>query len=604
MGDSISGVDLGSRSRRSAFPKTLVYRAVCVPRRTAKLDFVGLPIVSIIPQMNETNDKPSTIPPWRIAQLCGCAVIALWIAQPPLGWWPAIAVAIVPWLHLARDSASWSKRSVLIVWAISSIYFLVSFQGLRHAHALMIFPTLALAGYLAVYHVAFVLIMRRLLGRSEAMILVAPIVWVGLECIRNYLLTGLSALMLAHSMTSVPEAIQIADLFGSYGISFVIVAANVSLESTVRLIRTHGSRRLGLTTTVMGAVLVVSTFAYGVFRLQQPLGDPAATFALIQRSEPIEYVQSDERAIEIFQSYLMESQLAVQSPRRRVDAVVWPESMFTAGLPLMILKPDAEIPANAQLSMDEFQDYVRDGQARFVDRVDYTMDILKRNEFGSAPDLIVGCGVVEYGSVPDVYSGIVHLGGAGDVRQWYGKTHLVMFGEYIPIAPWIPGIRNLIPPGMGLTVGPGPRPMQVKGTTALPLICIETAVERIAVNQLAELRQTDQPIDVLVTVTNDGWFDDSSVVEHHLRCGQIVAVATRRPLLSAANNGPTAWIDSNGRMVQHLQQGTDGSILASPKKDGRDSLYVRIGAWPAWICVMISGLLLVMPSRNSNEDDA
>ncbi len=98
--------------------------------------------------------------------------------------------------------------------------------------------------------------------------------------------------------------------------------------------------------------------------------------------------------------------------------------------------------------------------------------------------------------------------------------------------------------------------------------------------------------DVVVTVTNDGWFDDSSVIDHHLRCGQLVAVGCRRPLLSAANNGPTAWIDSRGQIVDRLPKGINGAVIASPRQDDRTSLYVRIGDWPARLCVLACGFVM------------
>ena len=98
--------------------------------------------------------------------------------------------------------------------------------------------------------------------------------------------------------------------------------------------------------------------------------------------------------------------------------------------------------------------------------------------------------------------------------------------------------------------------------------------------------------DVIVTVTNDGWFDDSSVIEHHLRCAQLVAVGCRRPILSAANNGPTAWIDSSGRVVDRLSTGSNGAIIATPIRDERTSLYVRMGDWPAKVLALVSLIAL------------
>ena len=73
----------------------------------------------------------------------------------------------------------------------------------------------------------------------------------------------------------------------------------------------------------------------------------------------------------------------------------------------------------------------------------------------SPPTILAGCGVVRYDNSVGVYSGIVMIDSQSRVVDWYGKTHLVMFGEYIPIAPWFPFLRSLVPPGMGLRVGRG-----------------------------------------------------------------------------------------------------------------------------------------------------
>ena len=210
--------------------------------------------------------------------------------------------------------------------------------------------------------------------------------------------------------------------------------------------------------------------------------------------------------------------------------------------------------------------------------------------------------MIRYAEQVEMYSGVVHIKPSSvessavaaepSSVEWYGKTHLVMFGEYIPILPWIPGLKSLVPPSMGLNTGPGPSRMTIGDTIVAPNICVETAVERVCVNQMRALRSDGPLPDVLVTVTNDGWFDDSSVVDHHLRCAQLVAVGCRRPILSSANNGPTAWIDSSGQIVDQLDTGENGAVIAKPIRDPRTSPYVRIGDWPATGCAMFC---LVIP---------
>ena len=196
---------------------------------------------------------------------------------------------------------------------------------------------------------------------------------------------------------------------------------------------------------------------------------------------------------------------------------------------------------------------------------------------------------------------MVHVSPEAKVAGWYGKNHLVMFGEYVPLLPGIPGLRELIPAGLGVTPGEGATVFEVNDTAIVPSVCIETAVERVMVNHLSELHSNQTRADVIVTVTNDGWFDDSSILDHHRRCAQLVAVGTRRPVLSSANNGPTVWIDSCGRLVESLPAGTDGAIIATPLRDSRTSFYVRIGDLPAKLLAVACLVVLTSIVAEANS---
>ncbi len=411
--------------------------------------------------------------------------------------------------------------------------------------------------------------------------------------------------MLGHSLASVPAMIQISDLFGSYGVSFVIASVNIAIFEIIFSIQASDrfqavKRKEAILSNIFACLCVASTLGYGQYRLNSALGEPLATFALIQRDEAVEYEQNIEREYEIFSNYARQSMLALEQTDQAVDVVVWPESMFTGGLPWMMVDSDLEIPPGFTGTIQEFKSMVADNQGYFRQRaVDVGRILKSANSSGPTPEMIVGCGVVKYGHVPQVFSGIVHLSADSNVVDWYGKNHLVMFGEYVPLLPWIPLLRNLVPPGLGVTAGSGASPLHVGETTVLPCICIETAVERVVVRHLAELKSQERDADVLLTVTNDGWFDDSSVIEHHLRCAQFIAAGTRRPLISSANNGPTAWIDSCGRIVDRLPTGTDGAIIATPLKDSRESLYVAIGDWPARTLGLFCIALMIHYSVNT-----
>ena len=164
-----------------------------------------------------------------------------------------------------------------------------------------------------------------------------------------------------------------------------------------------------------------------------------------------------------------------------------------------------------------------------------------------SPELLVGCGVVAYGETTRAYSGLVHIGERGKVKDWYAKNHLVMFGEYIPIVQWIPVVRDWVPhrrsDSRPVALAPSIlRSREKPRSRRIFVLRPQSSASRSITSD--KLRDSPGIPEAIVTVTNDAWFDDSSVVQHHKRCAQLVAVACRRPILSAANNGPTCWIDS------------------------------------------------------------
>jgi apolipoprotein N-acyltransferase len=550
------------------------------------------------PDPEALSDTQSRSRLWLLAL---AAILIPWLSQPPLALWPLAFIAVIPYLAAAQLE-SFSRRDGMIFYAAAFGYWALTMQGLRFAHPAMYACWLALAAYLAIYPILFVVALRRAMGLGVPCFIAAPLLWVGIEWLRNYILTGISAVMLGHALADVPVLIQIADLGGSYAVSLLVVLVNAALFAMVDWARKrNGTGRTSFPVAAVATafLLLIGALVYGRFRLQQPTATSPTTFALIGRDEPVEYNQEPSRELELFDAYARQSLEAIESNEEVIDAVVWPESMFTGTLP-MLLGDGSEAFARQQgFSIVELRSLLDDRRRAFTSRADSLQGMLaKANGADSQrPDIIAGCGVVDYGETPRVYSGMVHLSDGGKLAQWYGKTHLVMFGEYIPLVQGIPMVRSWVPEGMGLTIGDGPRLFRVDEVTLSPNICIETAVERVAVNHLRTLRRRDSMPNAIVTVTNDGWFDDSAIVQHHKRCAQFVAVACRRPVLSAANNGPTAWIDSRGVIVEELPQGSEGAVIAKPRIDSRTSAVIMLADWPAAFCGVLTVLCLLAGFR-------
>ena len=519
--------------------------------------------------------------------LFACAgAVLLWMAQPPLGGWPLAWVAPLSWFWMAATPRSQWAGGYAWLYLAGLGYWLLTLQGLRHAHPAMFLGWFALSLYLAAYVPLAVALIRVAVRQAIPLPLAAAAVWTGLEGLRSYALTGLSINLLGHTQVDQPSVIQIADLFGSYAVSFLVayVAGTLAL---LGLRPRKGSPGKPLVAVGVAVLLVVSSLGYGAWRMAQgerlqASRDPLGRILLIQRDEPVDYVMSSERHAAIFGSYVEGSRAALAGlAGPPVDLIVWPESMYSGGFPWMLLGDTPRVPEGLSLSAEAFRRQVKVQADSFRQQAAGIQRQLRLAQDSSTdPAMLVGCGVVRFDRRQEHYSGAVLIGPQGVVADWYGKRHLVLFGEYVPFARWFPGVAELLPIGSGMTPGPAAVTMEVDGCRFAPNICFETVVEPVAIEQLRELIARGEAPDVLINLTNDAWFDTSSLLAHHRRCSQLVAVACRRPLLMASNMGPTVWIDSNGQLVEQVPVGRHGSILAEPLADGRSGLYQVWGDWP------------------------
>lgn len=468
-----------------------------------------------------------------------------------------------------------------VIYAAALIYWLVQLQGLRHAHPAMFLAWIAMSAYLAFYWVLFVWLAKRC-RQWVPFLVAAPIAWVTTELIRNYALTGISIGMLGHTSVGLPRLNWAASIGGTYAVSAVLMLT----ATTIHQWFTTKQHRFAL------GLLPILVVAIAGPRATQDIGQ-TPTVALVQRDEVVDYGQSVGREMAIFDAYFRQTVESIQRHDEVVEVVVWPESMLTGAVPWMIEEPNMVIPPNAEQSAEEFRfaieqqrDYFQTRAAAMGDRI------------GSVNDahrvwIVGGCGVIRYGDVPRTYSGIVAIDPAGGVADWYGKRHLVMFGEYIPWIGSIPGLRQWVPPGLGVSVGQDSSPIDVGGAKWLPNICIETAVERVACRAIGRATGRGQRVDAIVTVTNDGWFDHSMVLGHHRRAARMVAVASGRPILSVGNGGPTMVINCDGGIDSGLPYDANETLFVKPPNQIRQTVYTKIGDWPWWLMTAAVGVISV-----------
>ncbi|MEM9828680.1 MAG: apolipoprotein N-acyltransferase, partial [Planctomycetota bacterium] len=304
-----------------------------------------------------------------------------------------------------------------------------------------------------------------------------------------------------------------------------------------------------------------------------------------------------QRDAEIFDQYALGTLDALEQQTAPVDLVVWPESMFGGGSFVALAPPGAGLPDAFPGTLDDLRSDVAMRNQFVRDRAQSLQRAAAPRNAGKRPAWWGGMGVVKYAEQPRQYSATVVLDSGGSFLGWYGKRYRVMFGEYIPFIQSIPIIKQWVPPELGLSAGYRAEPFQIAGRALLPNICIETAVERIAVNDVGRLLNQGQPVDAVITIANDDWFDGTAVVDHHRRCAQLLAVAIRRPILSSANGGPTFCVDDHGRIGGLLGRGEQGGLVAPVTAASKTSLYVRTGTVPHTILTLATLAMALRPRR-------
>ncbi len=159
-----------------------------------------------------------------------------------------------------------------------------------------------------------------------------------------------------------------------------------------------------------------------------------------------------------------------------------------------------------------------------------------------------------------------------------------MFGEYLPWGDVFPWLYGITPMAQGLDPGQEPQCFRVHGWCLSPSICFESTVPHLIRQQVETLRKSNCPPDLLVNVTNDGWFWGSNILDLQLACAVFRAIENRLPVIIAANTGISAYVDSRGHVQQHGPRRGEAVLSAEVETDGRLSCYRRVGDLPAGLC--------------------
>lgn len=544
--------------------------------------------------------------------LAGAALY--WAALPPLdryGCWVLAWIAPIWWILLIRSSKlpaatapDWVPRAArqqsdnrragkrqpdrwrllcrpyFVLWAVGFLFWMVALHWLRLPHWATGFGWVAMSAYLGCYLPAFIGLSRVAVHRLRIpVILAAPVVWMGLELARGHLLTGFTMASLGHTQYRWIGLIQVSDLAGAYGVGFVVmfVAASVARMLPVE------DRRGAIWPLFPAAAMLLAVLLYGQARLArldaEPRGDqPALRIALVQGSFDVVLKPAPGTNEAIHQRYLELSRQAVER-FGKLDLIIWPETVYG-----IFLIEHAAMPATPDWWTGTPQQF----RQRLASLAMDSLHHLRGTAESLGAPLLVGITRQFWGAEgPQVFNSAAFVPLDDRPIASYDKMHLVMFGEYVPLADQLAWLVKLTPLStLGLTTKAGAKPMsfEVGNVRFSPNICYESVMPQVIGRQIRWLARQGREPHVLVNLTNDGWFWGSSELDMHLICGVFRAVESRKPLLVAANTGISAWIDCCGRILTQGPRRDEALLLAEVAPELHASWYVRYGDVPAACC--------------------
>ena len=407
---------------------------------------------------------------------------------------------------------------------------------------------------------------RRLAQRSLALACIgAPFLWVTFEFVLAHLPEiGFPWNLLGYPASANLAFLQLTTITGIWGLSFVVAAFNSLLAWTIMAPAPPPKIRAAILASVV--VLILATMAAG------PRLIPRASANHFARAVQTNFPESMEYPADWFQTHTHDldeiEQLSLAPSNHPTDLLVWPEA------PAPFSFEDPQFARRASLLAIRFQHPFLAGVI----------------EWEPAP---------EQAASPHVrlapFNSAILVDPQGQKVFSYDKIHLVPFGEYEPfplihrvvasVSDEVGGFRK----GSKYSIAHLPG-----GYTFGSFICYEAIFP-------GEVRHfAARGADLLINISNDGWFGRSAAPEQHLRMARVRAVENRRWLLRDTNNGFTVSVDPYGRVFSPLPPDVRAAVDLPYDFRTEETIYTRFGDWFAWLCVLVSVILLASTFRKGS----
>jgi apolipoprotein N-acyltransferase len=497
---------------------------------------------------------------FRTAALAAASGLLLAVSFPTIQFHLLVWFALVPLLIALKNSSVrngfWTGGITGLVyfagtvhWVTNSVHF---YGNVPLIPASLI--TLLLCAYLALYPALFgAALMHIRKNHPSLAFLAAPALWTALELARTYVFSGFPWSLLGYTQYTALPVIQVADITGVYGISFVIVLVNAALAELIL------DRKRFIPILAAGSVLAL-VFSYGVLQLRKPDAQPTFKVSVIQGN-----IEQDQKWDPAYQTQVTSvyERLTLKAAKQRPDLVLWPET----ATPFYFNSPGK---ADQDLSND---------LGRFVQKTG--VPVL----FGSPTYEVLP------GRVVRLRNSAFLLSTEAATLAEYHKFHLVPFGEYVPLKSVFFFVDKMVQAigdfqsGSEYTVMAVPVPGQqdVKVST---VICYEIIFPDLV------RRFVDKGATVITTITNDAWFGRTAAPYQHFSMAVLRAVENRVPVARAANTGISGFIDAKGRVLQTSGIFVEADLMQALAPGNTKTFYTRYGDIFSYCCVILTLILL------------
>ena len=467
------------------------------------------------------------------------------LAFPDAGIAWLIFIALVPLFVALARARSW-REAVLLGWLSQFTAWLMMvpwvvrvmshYGGLPYVTGVLLF--VAMCMILGLYGALFAFAFWRISpGARFGRWLLVPLAWAAVEYARTYVLTGFPWNLIAASIIDYTPLVQFDRVAGPYALGVLILLPSILIAWLI-VARPRGIAR---TLAIAGVAIVCFVWwATGIVAAKlfvRPTGAPSARAALLQPNISQEMRWSESSLLDIFNRMMTMSRAAAAGG---AQVVVWPES--TVPLPYAT--------------------------------TDFYRQPVESLSAASNVDVILGS-VAEDPERADRIWNAAFLVSGGRTIGHYDKIHLVPFGEYVPLRKMLFFARKLVRAVGEFELGTKDAPLDGRFRYG-PAICYEIVFPQIA------RRQVMHGAGVLVTITNDAWYDGTSAPRQHLNQARLRAVETDRYLLRSGTTGISAFVDPSGRVVSELAMNQQGIIYADFEARHSMTPYVRFGDWFAW----------------------